>query len=459
MTDSRSRKPSRRSRVWLAIIIVALIAGALGFAYWRTRGAASTQLVAQQATMPIRLMPHQVTVAGPGSLEPGRSLTITSKAAGTMTEMAGTGDRVTQGQIIARLDPTPFERAVRDAEMSLEKAEAQLTSLEANQADSSGNTAQNITEAERRVTNAEREAQRAQSELALRSELGRLGSESAATVRASQDAYDVASADLTSARAALERLKSSSSLQSVSSAQERRNAELAVAQARLALDDARLDLEAIVIGAPFAGVVAERSAQVGGHVAADGALLTLINDGTMLLPVQIDETQISAIQVGQAATVALDAIPGRVFSGRVTEIAPIAQVISNIPVFYVTVSVDNPDSVLRAGMTAEADIITEEHPATATVPLTALQMAHRSPPGATDERILLVQGADGSPEPRTVTIVDSSGFNVIVIGDLTDGELVVLPPAGSVPAGRGAQGGQPGAFPRGAVTPAAPMGF
>jgi HlyD family secretion protein len=104
------------------------------------------------------------------------------------------------------------------------------------------------------------------------------------------------------------------------------------------------------------------NAQVGGvgvsaSVSGSNALLTLIDASSVDLPVQIDETEISQVKVGQQVDVTLDAFSGQTFTGTVTAITPSASVVSNIAVFYVTVNVPNPEFKLKPGMTAEGEII------------------------------------------------------------------------------------------------------
>jgi HlyD family secretion protein len=452
-----------RPLTWILVLLLVAGLAVAGMWYWRTRATEAAAAPSVPTTATISLEPYRVTVAGPGSLEAARSLAVTSEAAGTVIEIVGVGERVTQGQIVARMDPTPFERAVRDAEFALEKAQVQLASLDANQADSSGNLRQSIAEAGQRVTNAQREVQRTQEELQLTTHLHELGTESAAAVQVAQDGFDTSVAELSSAQAALARLQESQGLQDTSAAQERRNTELAVSQAQLALEDAQADLDAITVSAPFDGVVSGVTTGEGAFVAEEGALLTLIGDSTLSLPVQIDETQILDVALGQTATVSLDAISDETFAGTVTAISPVAQIESNIPIFYVTVTLDNPELRLRPGMTAEADIVVEEFESTATVPLGAVQMApnrptagaapagRAGPESARGGSIVMVRGADGAFEPRSVTLVDSIGFEAVVQGDLAEGDVIrvsdVGPSTGTPAARNDGPGGGVGGFP------------
>lgn len=443
-------------RIIALMVIVVLAAGVW---FWRSRAGSETAQPTQPTTTTISLAPHRVTVAGPGSLEAARTLAVTSEVGGAVVEIVDIGTRVEAGEVIARLDPAPFERTVRDAEFALEKAQAQLAGLVANQSDSTANQRQNIAEAQDRVNSARREEQRLRAELTLAQDLLALGTESPATVQTAQDSYDAAAADLAAAEASLTRLQDSFELQGTSSSNDRRNSELAVAQAELTLEDAQADLDAITVEAAFAGVVSELTTSQGASVSSQGVLLTLISDTTLSLPVQIDETQIARVALGQAADVTLDAIPGETFPGTVTAIAPVAQIESNIPIFYVTVTVENQELRLRPGMTAEAEIVVDSYDATATVPLAALRPLTGAPAdmptpmgeaGADADNLILVREADGTFAPRPVKLVDSVGFNAIVTGNVAGGDVVLVSAEGTgQAAGFSGAAGPGGGFPGG----------
>jgi HlyD family secretion protein len=275
-------------------------------------------------------------------------------------------------------------------------------------------------------------------QLELATRLHGLGSESAEAVRIAQDAYDDTLTDLTAAESSLATLRNSQVLRLDSDRQERRNNELSVLQAELALEEAREDLASLSVAAPFDGVVAAVNVVEGSAVSDQQVLLNLIDDTVLRLPVQIDETQIGKIALGLSAEVQLDALPGETFSGTVSGISPVARSESNIPIFDVTVTLRNPDLVMRPGMTAEAEITVKEIAEAVSLPSSAVL---RRPDGAAAVR---VSSADGGAIARSVSVVDTVGFNTIVSGELADGEMVLLPAAtSSVAAGR-AGGGQNG---------------
>ena len=117
-------------------------------------------------------------------------------------------------------------------------------------------------------------------------------------------------------------MRASQGYQATSNGSDLQNAQLAVEQAQLGLEDAQDNLTAATLTSPIGGVVLSRNAQTGSKVPAAGTLLTLIDDSTVELDAQVDETQIAQVQVGQTATVTLDAFPDRTFTGTVTACQP-----------------------------------------------------------------------------------------------------------------------------------------
>ena len=440
MTAARRRTGAGAIRI---LVILALVAAAGGGAWWwflgRTGANAATDADAAPAPVVVALAPHEVTVVGAGTLEPGRSVEFVAEARGTVIELADVGTRVEPGDVLARLDPDPFERAIADAESALASARSSRTALVANQRDARAELERSIERAVAAVEDARTALDDADADLALQERLADLGSASRNALEDARAARENAAEALADAEADLARLEESRELRATRDAEDLRAADLAIQDAETALEDARDDRAAATTTASFAGIVAEHAVQTGATVVQDGALLTVVDDATLDLPVEIDETEIAQVAVGQAATLTLDALPDADVAGEVVGIAPVGRIVSNIPVFEVTVAIDNADRTVRPGMTAEAEITTARYEATATVPLAALA----TPPDARDPQVRIVQRMTdgGDPEPVRVRLVDSLGFDAIVTGDLAEGDRL-LPTAtrDAAPTGEGRSG-------------------
>lgn len=227
------------------------------------------------------------------------------------------------------------------------------------------------------------------------------------------------------ARVNLNTARQALALRKSSDAQELRNAQIAVDQARLDVKNAEENLASTKIYAPFDGVVSEVNAQVGSigvgaTVSNSTALLTLIDDSSVNLPVQIDESEIAKVKVGQKVEVTLDAFNNETFEGVVTAISPSATIQQNIAVFYVTVRIANPERKLRPGMTAEGEIIAEEIPNALTIPKRAVQTVR-------NRAYVDVLQPDGSKETVRVVLGPDDGVNQVVLEGLEPRQTVVLP--------------------------------
>jgi HlyD family secretion protein len=210
-------------------------------------------------------------------------------------------------------------------------------------------------------------------------------------------------------------------LKSQSDAQDLRNLELAVQQAQISVKNARQDLAGTKIYAPMGGVVSSVTGQVGGPGSSAAGLFTLLNDKQVNLPVQVDETEISKVKLGQPADVTLDALDGQSFRGKVTRVSPQATIVSNIAVFYVTVTLDNPSLKLRPGMSAEAEIVSQEIQNAVLIPRRAVEQVR------TRSYVMVQTSPAAEPERTRIAVGPDDGTNIVVTSGLNGGETVVLP--------------------------------
>ncbi len=421
MTGSRTR---RRVLWFWWVGLVALAALGVGAYLWlRPKPSASPTSTVETAT--VQRGVFRVSVSGPGTLEPVQSLAVKPAVNGTVLRLPSVGDRVQKGQLIVQLDPTNYTRALDNARLALQKAQANLDKLRADQASTLATNRQNIASAEVAYANAQRDLEAARANLQATQRLFDLGGASAQSLQSARDAYAKAQAALEVAQVNLNTARQALSLRSNANAQDLRNAQIAVEQARLEVKNAEENLASTKIYAPFDGVVAEVNAQVGSigvgaTVSNATALLTLIDDSSINLPVQIDESEIAKVKVGQKVEVSLDAFGGETFSGVVTAISPSARIQQNIAVFYVTVNVPNPERKLRPGMTAEGEIIAEEIPEALTIPKRAVQTVR-------NRAYVDVQMADGRKETVRVVLGPDDGVNQVILEGLEARQTVILP--------------------------------
>ncbi|MEW6107325.1 MAG: efflux RND transporter periplasmic adaptor subunit, partial [Bacillota bacterium] len=147
-------------------------------------------------------------------------------------------------------------------------------------------------------------------------------------------------------------------------------ARLEQARANLALIEAELARTSIT--APGNGIIISVPVKRGAVVTDGMPVATLARPGGVRVRARVDETDITAVAVGQRATFTTDALAGTEFSGRVAEIAPAAVTDGTIPRFPVLIDVDGVPSRLLPGMSADVEIATYSKPDALVVPLQAV---------------------------------------------------------------------------------------
>lgn len=411
----------------------------------------------QYVTVPVERGALRVTVAATGNLQPTNQVDVGSELSGTVTQLnVDNNDRVTRGQVLARLDPSRLQDAINQARAQLAAAQA------------------TVAQARATVTQS-------------RASLGRLEE-----VRRLSGGKVPAATELDAARAEYQR-----ALAGVASA------EASVAQARAQLSADETQLSKAIIRSPVTGVVLSRQVELGQTVAASlnaPVLFTIAEDlAQMQLEVKVDEADVGQVNAGQRASFQVDAFPERTFaavvkrvdvganSGASTASTTTASSTGQVVAYTAELTVGNPDLTLRPGMTATAEIITAERNNVLLVPNAALRFSpeaaaragqggggvtsvlvpRRMGRGGNAERdvgigrgsrqTIYVLGADGQPQPIQVTVGDSNGSQTevsgpalkpglrIITGQLAAGETA----GGASGGGGGAGGGGGGRGPRG----------
>ncbi|MCD0156792.1 efflux RND transporter periplasmic adaptor subunit [Deinococcus sp. 6GRE01] len=339
------------------------------------------------------------------------------------------------------------EQNVASAQLNLDKARAGLDATRASQASSAAQRQSSVTSAQNSLTQAQQALADAQRTLGGQQELAAIGALSASALADAQSAVVKAQQTVDSARASLSAAQTQASTGAASDAQNLRSQQIAVQQAQDTLEAAQQDRADLKVYAPITGVVSTVAATEGTVVNSGATILTVLDDSTLNLPVQIDETEIAGVKVGQSAEVTLDAFDGQTFTGRVVRVSPGATASSGISVFTATVQLANPDGQLRSGMTAEAEIIQSEESGLL-VPSKAIQTVR-------DRSYVQLAPAgeaatgDAADEPVRVETGATDGTNTIVRSGLERGQQIIVPGAASSAATRTRQEGTQGQGGRG----------
>ena len=229
------------------------------------------------------------------------------------------------------------------------------------------------------------------------------------------------------------------------------SAQISVDKAFLDLQDAADDLAATRLLAPLDGTVLAVNLTVGQQVNSGTSAVTLARRDNLELEVNVAEVDVSKLSLGQPAQITLDALPGEEFEGEVLSIAPSADSQSGVVNYPVTIRLLNPDSRVRAGMTAVATLVNENAVSGWLVPATALRSEGDS------ARVMVLR--NGAPTPVAVTVGAPQGEWVVVESpELQANDRVVGTTASFIndenpfqfgPPGDGQDGGRPGGRPGG----------
>jgi HlyD family secretion protein len=218
---------------------------------------------------------------------------------------------------------------------------------------------------------------------------------------------------------------------------------------------AEVNLNYTNIVSPVDGTVVSRNVDVGQTVAASFQTPTLFLIAKDLTKMQVDsnvsESDIGYVKQGQKATFRVDAFPDRDFEGVVAQVRQAPITVQNVVTYDVVVSVENPELLLKPGMTANVNVVTASKPNVVRVPIDALRF---SPPGQPPADSAALDGAPGRQTrvwvldgrkvtPVSITTGLSDGTWVEVAdGDLQAGERVVTDEVRSATAhGSGSHGG------------------
>jgi HlyD family secretion protein len=387
----------------MAAAVVVIGGGALG--YVTLSGASANVDPSKLATAEKGTMVRSVVATG--KVEPITKVEIKSKANGIIEKLLVDVDQVVQpGQVLAELDKVNLSAAVRQARANLQAAEAAreaaIAQLKKNEIEAES---PDVAFARR---NYERAQQLFDQKLVAQSQLD----EAKSALEQAENRQRAAGGQLVIARARVT------------------EATAQVAQARAAVDRADEELANATIKSPIRATVLTRDVEIGSPVSS---ILNLGANATLVMTLgdiekvfvrgKVDEADIGHVRLGQSARITTETFRDRVFTGKVTEIAPIGAEKDNVTTFSVKVSIENPGSELKANMTANAEIVLEELPNSVLVPEAAVTYDA--------QRHAFVDVVD--PGQRTgrrrvpVKVGIGNGTKMQVLSGVSAGDKLVLP--------------------------------
>jgi len=331
---------------WFWVVIVLLASGGAVAAYFSKGRQTGTTVTAE----PIQRRDLEALVSASGKIEPQKVVNISAQSMGRVTRLGvKEGDRVKAGQFLLQIDAVVAEAAVRRDEAAvagsrtaLEQSRVGLQSARAN-------------------------LELARQALKRQQELSASGLTTREALERAQADVEVRESDLRARE------------------QEIKNRDTQLRQTEAGLQSSRHTLSQVRFDAPFDGIVTRRNIEEGENVVvgtmnnAGTVLMTVADMSVIEAEVEVDETDIPLVTLGQKAKVTIDAMPDRVFIGTVTEIgnSPIqataaAATQRTATNFKVTITLDDQIPDVRPGFTCTAEISTASRTAALSVPIQAL---------------------------------------------------------------------------------------
>jgi HlyD family secretion protein len=395
-------RKSRRFWIWIAVIAV-LVVGAGGVALAR--------MVSGGSIDPNRLA--KVTrgdvarsVVATGKIQPITKVEVKSKASGIVEKLfVDINNHVRKGQQLAQLDEQEITAQVDAQRAQLAAAEANVGTFEAN--------------IEQDKVNAEAP------DLPMYKQTLDRNLQMAKEGVVSQQALDNANKDYLAALNKRDGAKAQIGVDNAKLKQAR--AQVAESQASLKQLEEQMSYTTIV--APMDGVILSRDVEVGAAVSSilvlgSTATLVMTEGDTTQVYVQgkVDESDIAHVYMSQPARIKVESFRDRVFNGKVTKIAPLGVEKDNVTTFEVRVSIDNPGGELKANMTANAEILLDEHKGVLTVPENAVTYDGQKNASVEIPDKSLKDGKKKMP----VKVGLSNGSVTEILSGLKEGDQVVL---------------------------------
>jgi multidrug efflux pump subunit AcrA (membrane-fusion protein) len=440
-----------RGRLMLAAAAFVVLAGAGGFVYTRVASGADAQYRTAAATLGTVIQ----TVSLSGNLTPTEETNLDFGSSGKVTAVdVQPGGTVTQGEILASIDATQLQAQLAQAQATLASAKAKLSLDEDGSAITSDQATVGNAETSLSDTRARNNLTVSQDEASIASAEGQssysskqcpppssLSPQQQPTAQqacdklqsdelGNQESLDQAEAQLTSAENSLSTAEAQQPAQVEEDQAAVQSDQVGVQQAEEAVSGATLT-------APSAGEVAEVNITVGeevtgssssgsgaGSSASSGSgsgsssyAVVLIAPGQFEVTGSVSDAQVNEIAIGQSAYVT-PAGTTQTYTGKVTEVSPVATISSGVATFTVTVTITGSHNELKDGMSASVSVTVNQVVGVLTVPTSAV---HHSG-GSSTVQVL----ENGQPVSVPVTVGASDARVTQIVSGLSAGEQVVI---------------------------------
>jgi HlyD family secretion protein len=440
----------------LIILVVLVVAVAGGLLVYRSVTSRALQPEQPREEVTARRGTLVSLVNATGTILPESQTRLAFQATGRVKAVPVVeGQAVKAGDTLAQLDTADLELSVAEAELALQLAQAQLLRAQRPPTDAdlaaaragvasaraayerllAGPTKDEIKVARANLDQAQAardQAQMAYDRVADRPDVAMLPQ--ALQLQQATLAYQsaLASFNLTQRKpSAAELAASKSAIAQAEAAQARLEAglteedlliaQLQVQQAQLRLEQARRLLANTTLTAPHDGIITAVGIQEGELAGVQGQPAFVLTDlGKYHVQVMLDEIDVGRVSPGQAVTVTLDALPAEVLTGHVQDIAQTATLDTGVVTYLTTLELDPTSAPLRAGMTANVDIVTDRRDNILLVPNRFIRFDRLTGKTFVDRL------SGGVVQSIEIEIGTRDEFSSEVLAGLEEGDVVVL---------------------------------
>ncbi len=360
-----------------------------------------------------------ISISGSGNIAVADEARLTFGSGGKIDKIyVDEGDEVSKGDILAKLDTDYLELALTQTQVALTGQEIAVSQAEINVK----NAEIALEEAEDSWLDTEsagNKVKRLKRSLEWELENDPEDTEKIRVIREDlREAWDIffiiAAASVEAREVTVKELEVKLAEQSVEQMKH------SLQQFQQAVEQAQKELNEATITAPFDGVVATVDADEDDNVSTVQTIVHLIDLTSMELSVEVDEIDIADVKSGQGAIIEVDALPALQLEGKVVSISLLPKTQAGVLVYEVTIELDiPPDSALKVGMSATADILITERNNVLLVPNRAIKRDSQR------NQVVKIK-VDEEVEERKVTAGISDGLRTEIVSGLEEGEIVVV---------------------------------
>jgi len=374
-TARKKTATRKRNRLWIGLAVAAIALGA-GWYFLSGKETGSQKSTYLAETVERGNIENSITAVG--TLSALRSVNVGAQVSGQLKSVkVDIGDTVKQGDLLAEIDPSPFEKKMEIASAQLDNLKAQLVSKQA------------------QLTLKKANAARQRSLLASRN--------------ASQSTIDQADAELAVADADVKAL----------SAQ--------IRQQEAQLSSAKVDLGYTTIYSPISGTVVDQTSKEGetlNAVQSAPTIVTVADLTVMTVEAQVSEADISKLKPGMPVYFTLLGQPEKRFTGKLRQIKPTPETDNNVVLYYALFDVPNPTGELMINMSAQVYFVLDKAENVLVVPTAALNTKNNKE--SKPEVTVQVVDKNGGTTERAVEVGVRNRVQAEIKSGLEEGDKVVV---------------------------------